>query len=409
MKGGLWSIRQRVHVFSSFTNRNHNTMDTLQLKNGLFECEKMLVFDEKAHKYAIRLPDGSLIEEHVISVTEMLGKFKDGSKMNIIVSQTVKSLNARIGYWGQHVLTVPKERRPEWRRHDPNPKKKKGVKLGFSGGIWQDKHDPHISPATFEKMETFMEEWEDQGKKPQYDIPESRLHPQGCVRVGEKHYSWPDFTNGYISHFWSNPGSDFHKQAEVFLNTGVLPEAPIPKEFEYFQQFLKDHPELEILRAECRVCDPEYRLAGTYDAYGKIGDKNVLIDWKRVKDLPNGDIVPNSYGETYVRPLDHLVCCKVNDYTLQLNWYAHMIEKDGSITMDELWLVNVHPENNSYVLLKLPNMRQEPFFARILQARKEWLAQNITNLPNHDESIHGIGSGIDTSGVGMVSPNRKGT
>lgn len=110
-------------------------------------------------------------------------------------------------------------------------------------------------------------------------------------------------------------GSTVHSIVEAFKSTEKriesIPQHIQPYAFAFYD-FMTDH-KLEMLDQEKTLTDPEHRIAGTLDIYGKLGDKMVVLDVKTGKDI---------YQEA----------------GLQLSAYAHMVRQSGK-KVDEIGVI----------------------------------------------------------------------
>jgi ATP-dependent exoDNAse (exonuclease V) beta subunit len=50
-----------------------------------------------------------------------------------------------------------------------------------------------------------------------------------------------------------------------------------------FMLFKKEHPEIKLEKAEIQMVSDTYKVNGTLDVLGKVGDELVLVDWKNSK------------------------------------------------------------------------------------------------------------------------------
>ena len=78
-----------------------------------------------------------------------------------------------------------------------------------------------------------------------------------------------------------------------------------------------------------------------------------MVDWKRTKELKY-----KSYG--YKRgygPCARIQDCNYNHYTLQLNMYKYLLETHYDIFVDDMHLVVLYPENDSYIKVPIDNVQ----------------------------------------------------
>jgi len=124
-----------------------------------------------------------------------------------------------------------------------------------------------------------------------------------------------------------------------------------------------------VLYAEVRTYSQKHRIAGTIDLLAVRDKEFIIVDWKtnkedlkfesgyykkewgivegrRMKVKTNQWIRTNDY---YDYPLNNVMQCKGNDYTLQLSLYAYLVELHG---MKCMGLQLFHIINNEYDRLK---------------------------------------------------------
>jgi hypothetical protein len=174
-------------------------------------------------------------------------------------------------------------------------------------------------------------------------------------------------------------GTNMHFDIECYYNQ--LPVENTSIEYTYFQNFLRDHPELIPYRTEWMVYHEELKIAGSIDMVYRNPDGTLLIyDWKRCRDI----IKENAYGETAVTQcIKHLPDTNFWHYTLQLNTYKAIIEEKYGMRVVGLCLVCLHPDNNNsnYKLIEVPVISKEimDLFAYRRELLAEKPAKKITN------------------------------
>ena len=130
-------------------------------------------------------------------------------------------------------------------------------------------------------------------------------------------------------------------------------------EWEYFLQFVKDHPELKPYRTEWMIFDEDLKLAGSIDMIYENPDGTLSIyDWKRSKDISK----INTWNKFACNPLIcHMPDSNFWHYALQLNTYKAILERKYEKTVTKLCLVRLHPDNQdkTYELLDVPILTKE--------------------------------------------------
>lgn len=148
-------------------------------------------------------------------------------------------------------------------------------------------------------------------------------------------------------------GTALHKSIEEFYNNN--PNPMDTTEYKYFEKFQIDHKNLKPFRTEWEIYDEELKLAGSIDMVfvDELG-KYHLYDWKRSKQIKEN----NQYEEGYF-PLSHLPNANYWQYSLQLNIYKQILEKNYDIKINDLYIVQFHPEQDQYNKIKCVELDSE--------------------------------------------------
>ena len=172
----------------------------------------------------------------------------------------------------------------------------------------------------------------------------------------------------------SKAGTKMHYDIECFYNDEEVEVDEDCVEFDYFLQFENDiGSKLEPYRTEWMVWDKELRLAGSIDMVFRNEDGTLLIyDWKRCKDIKK----ENRFQSSITSCIDHLPDTNFWHYSLQLNTYKYMLEKNYGEKVVGMYLVCLHPnnKNNSYIRLKVPHLKKE--IASLMKLRKKMIKNN---------------------------------
>jgi hypothetical protein len=199
----------------------------------------------------------------------------------------------------------------------------------------------------------------------------------------EGHKYW-GMTAEEIKKQWSNnsssvsgAGTNLHFEIECFMNEinidtsynhkdlydkyieSTNSEVEKAIEWEYFINFVKDHPELKPYRTEWTIYDEELKIAGSIDMIYENPDGTLSIyDWKRSKEITR----INNYNKFAKNKLIcHMPDSNFWHYALQLNTYKGIIERKYGKKVTDLFLVRLHPdaEEKNYELIKLPDLTKE--------------------------------------------------
>lgn len=172
----------------------------------------------------------------------------------------------------------------------------------------------------------------------------------------------------------ANAGTLMHLNIEKYYNGVPVEDDSV--EFSYFKNFLVDHPHLEAYRTEQTIFDEDLKISGSVDMLfrdTRNGEYHVY-DWKRSKAI--------EYISFYKK--FGIVDCVADvpdtnffHYSLQLNTYRYILEKNYGIKIKDLFLVVMHPDNDSqnYELYPCQCMRDR--MESIFDYRKQMLNNEI--------------------------------
>lgn len=186
-------------------------------------------------------------------------------------------------------------------------------------------------------------------------------------------------------------GTDLHYEIECFNNNPHLPgeytnkelydiymienielHSCKPIEWQYFINFVKDHPHLKPYRTEWTVWHEDVKISGSIDMIYENPDGTLSIyDWKRAKLITR----INNFNKFALPPqICHLPDSNFWHYALQLNTYKAIIEQKYGKKVTDLFLVRLHPdaEEKNYELIKLPDLSIE-ISDLFLERRKQLL------------------------------------
>mgnify|MGYP001341310925 CR=1 FL=1 len=178
----------------------------------------------------------------------------------------------------------------------------------------------------------------------------------------------------------SGAGTEMHYEIECFMNYPDLEsythfdllneykkeqdiceqqvEARNSPEWEYFMKFVEDNPELKPYRTEWTVYDEDLKLSGSIDMVYENPDGSLMIyDWKRCKQIKKD----NRFQSAKTKCISHFPDSNFWHYSLQLNTYKYMLEKNYGLKVNSMFLVCLHPnnKNKSYMRIKVPTLNKE--------------------------------------------------
>jgi hypothetical protein len=157
----------------------------------------------------------------------------------------------------------------------------------------------------------------------------------------------------------SSAGTALHLTIEEYLEGQPITNRSVLEsvEWTYFLKFWSQHETtLEPYRMEWSVYIEELGLAGQIDAvFRRKSDGAFFIyDWKRAKDIK----YENPYQSCF-DPITHLPDTNYWHYTLQLNVYRYILETYYNMPISGMYLVVLHPDNDTFRKLRLNRMDAE--------------------------------------------------
>ena len=165
----------------------------------------------------------------------------------------------------------------------------------------------------------------------------------------------------------SSKGTAMHLAIELYYNGELDDKKHVEtalqfygsKEEALFMDFHKtviEGSDLEPFRTEWSVYIEEYDLAGQIDGVfrnTKTGELE-LYDWKRSKKIEKTNRWENGFA-----PVDHLANSNFWHYSLQLNIYKYILEHKYGYKVSRMFLVFLHPRQDSYIRLQISNFQRE--------------------------------------------------
>ena len=190
-------------------------------------------------------------------------------------------------------------------------------------------------------------------------------------------YKYFGMTKAQIKEDWdknrdaaSSAGTNMHYDIECYYNK--MPVSNDSIEFRYFQNFLRDFPELKAYRTEWIVYYEEYKLSGSIDMVYENENGDLLIyDWKRCKEIA----YDSNFGKCSSTPcIKHLPDTNYWHYALQLNMYKTILEHKYDKKVVGLYLICLHPDSGykNYDRIEVPFLEKE--MADLLEVRLAELA-----------------------------------
>ena len=104
------------------------------------------------------------------------------------------------------------------------------------------------------------------------------------------------------------------------------------------------------------VGDEESGICGTIDnlSYNKKTKELVIFDYKTNKEIKK----KNPRDQTFLKPINYLSHCEYIKYSLQLNLYQYIIEKNSPFKVPKSYIVWVANKQN-YELMETLRLQKE--------------------------------------------------
>jgi hypothetical protein len=222
---------------------------------------------------------------------------------------------------------------------------------------------PHIYTVHGEQGYTSVTTW-NHGHFPHFDADAIINSMMRGRKMKDPAYKYYGMTSEQIKADWdknrdaaSGAGTNMHYDIECFYNKIPVNNSSI--EYEWFQRFVKDFPELKPYRTEWMIYYEELKLSGSIDMIFENPDGTIQIyDWKRCKAIE----YENGFGKTSTTQcISHLPDTNFWHYSLQLNTYKTILEKKYGKKITGLYLVCLHPDNQykTYDRIEVPFMEKE--------------------------------------------------
>jgi len=167
------------------------------------------------------------------------------------------------------------------------------------------------------------------------------------------HFYIEQFMN--LSHPENKTDCTHEDLREIYLSTSPFDNPIIESiEWTYFMNYIDTFSKFIPFRTEWTIFDTELKLAGSIDMIYKNPDGTLMIyDWKRCKEITKN----NPFNKYSINPcLDTVPDTNFWHYSLQLNIYKYIIEKNYDFKISSMVLVQLHPTNKNYQTIKVPDL-----------------------------------------------------
>lgn len=151
-------------------------------------------------------------------------------------------------------------------------------------------------------------------------------------------------------------GTLLHEQIEKYYN-GQEVDADDPDfALDQFVEWDTAHENWDPFRTEWQIFDDDLKIAGTIDAVFKDETGQVVIvDWKRCKEIKKS----NRFDSASTGGLEHIPDCNFSKYSMQLNLYKLMLEKNYDLSVSRMIIVNFHPNQSTYREVEAMDLKNE--------------------------------------------------
>jgi hypothetical protein len=142
------------------------------------------------------------------------------------------------------------------------------------------------------------------------------------------------------------------------------------------------------------VYDEDIKITGSIDMlYRKKNGEYAIFDWKRSKEIMYEGFRKK---KSHVSCIRHLDDCNFWHYSLQLNIYRRILQKNYGLVVTDLRLVILHPNNTDYQCLIVPFLDSE------IDALFQMRENEVKGIPHNNISSHTEGGRGHKDVVGNV-------
>ena len=144
-----------------------------------------------------------------------------------------------------------------------------------------------------------------------------------------------------------------HANIEYYLNSQfdkIIENKELQLFISFWNDFKQQYPYIIPYRTEWVVYDEDEFISGSIDFVLSDNNNNlVIMDWKRSKEIK----FTNKWEKGY-KFFDTYENCNYNHYSLQLNFYRHILETKYNKKVIYMMLVILHPDQDSYICHEVP-------------------------------------------------------
>jgi ATP-dependent exoDNAse (exonuclease V) beta subunit len=155
----------------------------------------------------------------------------------------------------------------------------------------------------------------------------------------------------YAENYWQNKVYPIdYKSYEQEFGEGLM-EGRLKECLRMFHQFYEDSSSaLNPIALELVVGDSEIGIGGMVDGLfwnQKMGELQIW-DYKTNKEIAEF----SKYRKRMLAPINFLQECELETYSIQLNLYKYIIEKNTNLKIGRCYLVHIHEEREKYNVIE---------------------------------------------------------
>jgi len=155
-------------------------------------------------------------------------------------------------------------------------------------------------------------------------------------------------------------GTLMHANIEKYYND--MNPVDDSKEFQFFKNYAQIQQDNNLIpyRTEWVIYDTVSHIAGSIDMLYTKGlvcnGKKILtmVDWKRSKKINKKSFFSDGLGCMSLES-----DCNFVHYSLQLNMYKYILEKNYDVIIDKMYIVVFHPDNKSFLEYEVPDRQDD--------------------------------------------------
>lgn len=248
-------------------------------------------------------------DEQMISVTTLLGRFRSEFEYDKLLGLSAqKAIRERVGVGQEDLDEIKEELAEEW--------------------VFENRHACYEGTTVHSYAENLLASKIFEPNISGFEYDEVR-------GADKKHYS------GIVSYSQIEDTCAVMKShVDDFYNDYIMSGKLIP------------------IKSEMILGNTELKISGMADQlfYNTETETLQIWDWKTNKEFRR----TSEYGQMLLHCLNHLEECQMNEYSVQLHIYKHIVEKSTNLKLDaDCYIVWFNELNPSYEVIKCKDMRKE--------------------------------------------------